>query len=146
MIYNLRHDALDERDLKFNKSITPHPEVALPQTVDLRTKCPPIYDQGKLGSCTANAGCAYRVMLLGEKDLELSRLFLYYEERRLHNQTKTDSGATLRDTCKVTEKVGICEEKYMPYITEDFSLLTLDFCEGYTFCLLITTHNDMKNK
>ena len=27
----------------------------LPASVDLRSKCPPIYDQGQLGSCTANA-------------------------------------------------------------------------------------------
>ena len=25
------------------------------KSVDLRDNCPPVYDQGKLGSCTANA-------------------------------------------------------------------------------------------
>ncbi len=31
----------------------------LPPKADLRAKCPPVYDQGQLGSCTANAiaGC-----------------------------------------------------------------------------------------
>src|SRR6266513_3966989 len=28
---------------------------ALPPRVDLRAKCPPVYDQGQMGSCTANA-------------------------------------------------------------------------------------------
>jgi len=28
---------------------------ALPASVDLRAQCPPVYDQGQLGSCTANA-------------------------------------------------------------------------------------------
>src|SRR5215475_8266220 len=28
---------------------------ALPSKVDLRAKCPPVYDQGELGSCTSNA-------------------------------------------------------------------------------------------
>src|SRR2546422_117422 len=28
---------------------------ALPASTDLRTQCPPVYDQGMLGSCTANA-------------------------------------------------------------------------------------------
>ena len=41
---------------------------------------PPIYDQGQLGSCSANALCAAYAFdnpaLLG------SRLFLYYNERR----------------------------------------------------------------
>jgi C1A family cysteine protease len=27
----------------------------LPAKVDLRSKCPPVYDQGNIGSCTANA-------------------------------------------------------------------------------------------
>jgi len=27
----------------------------LPTKVDLRPQCPPVYDQGQLGSCTANA-------------------------------------------------------------------------------------------
>ena len=27
----------------------------LPASVDLRPACPPVYDQGELGSCTANA-------------------------------------------------------------------------------------------
>jgi hypothetical protein len=27
----------------------------LPANVDLRTRCPSVYDQGQLGSCTANA-------------------------------------------------------------------------------------------
>ncbi len=28
---------------------------ALPSKVDLRSKCPKVYDQGQIGSCTANA-------------------------------------------------------------------------------------------
>ena len=28
---------------------------ALPPRVDLRAQCPPVYDQGQLGSCTSNA-------------------------------------------------------------------------------------------
>jgi hypothetical protein len=28
---------------------------ALPASVDLRAQCPPVYDQGELGSCMANA-------------------------------------------------------------------------------------------
>jgi hypothetical protein len=31
------------------------PDDVLPASVDLRDNCPPVYDQGKLGSCTANA-------------------------------------------------------------------------------------------
>ena len=32
----------------------------LPKSVDLRPDCPPVYDQGQLGSCTANGiGAAF---------------------------------------------------------------------------------------
>ena len=38
---------------------------ALPRSVDLRTDCPEVYDQGELGSCTANAiGAALHAMLI----------------------------------------------------------------------------------
>lgn len=119
-IFNLKRDKADPRDIKFRQSISPHPDVVIPSKMDLRSKCPPAYDQGDLGSCTANAGCACRVITLGQSELQLSRLFLYYEERTIEKTVKEDSGASLRDTCKVMNKVGVCEEKYMPYDIEKF--------------------------
>ena len=57
----------------------------LPTKVDLRgTKMPKVYDQGELGSCTANAiGAAFEFGQIkqGEKDFMPSRLFIYYNER-----------------------------------------------------------------
>ena len=51
--YGWRPDLPDHRDLVY---ATPHPvALALPPSVDLRPKCPPVYDQGQLSSCTANA-------------------------------------------------------------------------------------------
>src|SRR5664280_1734349 len=51
----------------------------LPLAVDLRPKCPPVYDQGQLGSCTANAiGAAFEFAQIKEEltDFIPSRLFL----------------------------------------------------------------------
>ena len=53
--------------------------------VDLRPHCPPVYDQGQLGSCTGNA-IAGAVQFDREKqklkpDFVPSRLFIYYGER-----------------------------------------------------------------
>jgi hypothetical protein len=43
---------------------------ALPPRVDLRVQCPPVYDQGQLGSCTANAiGGAIEFDQMKEKKL-----------------------------------------------------------------------------
>ncbi len=53
----------------------------LPAKIDLRTQCPPVADQGQLGSCTANAlAGALEFLELKNKQalVDLSRLFIYY--------------------------------------------------------------------
>ena len=53
--YGWTPDLPDHRDLKY---AIVRPEALakpLPPMVDLRVQCPPVYDQGQLGSCTANA-------------------------------------------------------------------------------------------
>ena len=47
--YGWQPDLPDQRDHVYSA-----PQVALPPAVDLRAGCPPVYDQGQLGSCTAN--------------------------------------------------------------------------------------------
>src|SRR5882724_7896342 len=49
--YGWMPDVPDQRDLVFATARV----TTLPPSVDLRPGCPPIYDQGQLGSCTANA-------------------------------------------------------------------------------------------
>jgi C1A family cysteine protease len=119
--YSYKRDMPDTRDFKFSKSATPHPDIILPGSVDLRPKCPPVYDQGDLGSCTANAGCTCRAMLLQDEQINLSRMYLYYMERVIEGNVCKDDGASLRDTCKSIYKAGICEETYMPYIPAKYS-------------------------
>ena len=53
--YGWKPDLPDVRDLMFERSRTLITKV-LPVSIDLRSQCPPVYDQGSLGSCTANAG------------------------------------------------------------------------------------------
>ncbi|KAF9113766.1 hypothetical protein BGX30_006826, partial [Mortierella sp. GBA39] len=51
--YGWRPDLPDRRDHFFS---APGPGLqSLPSSVDLRPGCPPVYDQGEIGSCTANA-------------------------------------------------------------------------------------------
>jgi C1A family cysteine protease len=47
-----RRDARDPRDHRFVPA--PSTLAALPAAVDLRAHCPPVMDQGELGSCTAH--------------------------------------------------------------------------------------------
>jgi len=91
---------------------------ALPPSADLRGGCPPVYDQGRIGSCTANAiGGAFEFDLLKQNlpDFTPSRLFIYYNERAMEGHVSTDSGAQIRDGVKSVAKLGVCSESEWPY-------------------------------
>ena len=72
------------------------------------------------GNCSANAGCANIMMLLNKTNIMLSRLYMYYKEREMEGTINEDSGAMMRDICKVA-CMGVCEEKFMPYVIERFT-------------------------
>ena len=94
----------------------------LPVRVDLREWCPPIENQGSLGSCTANAGVAlmeYFQRRAYQQHLDGSRLFLYKATRDLLGW-KGDQGAYLRATMKAMVLFGIAPEQYCPYDEKKF--------------------------
>jgi C1A family cysteine protease len=96
---------------------------ALPAKVDLRAQCPPVYDQGQLGSCTANAiAAAIEFDRLKQKlnDFAPSRLFIYYNERAMEHTIASDSGAQIRDGIKSVGKLGDCPETEWPYVISKF--------------------------
>ena len=91
--------------------------------MDLTPQCPPVYDQGQLGSCTANAiGAAFEFELVkqGLPDFAPSRLFIYYNERAMEGSVGTDSGAQIRDGIKSVAKQGVCAEPMWPYVIAKF--------------------------
>ena len=96
----------------------------MPRKVDLRTKCPPVYDQGQLGSCTRNAiGGAIEFDQMKEQLPQIfvpSRLFIYYNERVIESTVDSDSGAMLRDGTKTVAKQGACPEPMWPYLINKF--------------------------
>jgi C1A family cysteine protease len=97
---------------------------ALPPATDLRPSCPAVYNQGKLGSCTANAiGAAIEYDRLLEKlpDFVPSRLFIYYNERVIEGTVDFDSGAQLRDGIKTVASQGVCPEPEWPYDIDKFT-------------------------
>ena len=52
--YGWVRDLPDARDFVYAAPLIRFPK-GLPASIDLRTQCPPIYNQGQLGSCTGNA-------------------------------------------------------------------------------------------
>jgi C1A family cysteine protease len=97
----------------------------LPESVDLRPGCPPVYDQGQLGSCTANAiGGALEFAQIKEKKANPftpSRLFIYYNERVIEHTVDSDSGAQIRDGVKSVHKLGAPPETDWPYDINQFA-------------------------
>ncbi len=121
--YGWVRDLPDERDhlyaaplLSFRKG--------LPAAVDLRPKCPPVYDQGQLGSCTANgiaAAIEFDQRKQGIKEFMPSRLFIYYNERVIEGTVSQDSGAQIRDGVKSVAKLGAPPETDWPYDISKFA-------------------------
>ena len=109
-------DLPDHRDFTY-AAIAPK-LVRLPAKIDLRPKCSAVEDQGQLGSCTANA-LVGALEFLEKKDnvpfSDLSRLFVYYNERVIGGMVNEDSGAFLRDGIKSLAKQGVCPEKQWRY-------------------------------
>ncbi len=96
----------------------------LPPSVDLRPKCPPVYDQGQLGSCTANgigAAIEFDQRKQRVKEFTPSRLFIYYNERVIEGSVNQDSGAQIRDGVKSVAKLGAPPETDWPYDISKFT-------------------------
>jgi C1A family cysteine protease len=120
--YGWTPDRPDQRD-KLYASIAA-PPAKLPPVVDLRPNCTAVESQGALGSCTANAlvgNLEFLEQKAGLPATDLSRLFIYYNERALEGTVNEDSGAMIRDGVKSLVNQGVCTEQKWPYVTGKFS-------------------------
>jgi C1A family cysteine protease len=96
----------------------------LAKSVDLRSGMPPVYDQGQCGSCTAQAISAaieYDEKKQGLPSFPPSKLFIYFNERKLEGNVATDTGASLRDGIKTIAHQGYCSESMWPYDVTQFA-------------------------
>jgi C1A family cysteine protease len=120
--YGWLKDPVDPRDQKY----VPSPDVlkALATSVDMRPQDGPIFNQGSLGSCTAN-GWLGLFMFIHKKqygDTYVgSRLQLYLDERKLNGNQNSDTGAYVRDGAKCLASIGVCPETMWPYDISKFS-------------------------
>ncbi len=116
-------DLPDQRDQLYSAPVATLQ--TLPPQIDLRAQCPPVYDQGQLGSCTANAiGAAVQFDEMKQQLPRVfvpSRLFIYYNERVIEGTVNSDSGAMIRDGIKSVGAQGTCPETQWPYTITKFT-------------------------
>jgi C1A family cysteine protease len=115
-------DRPDQRDRLY--AAIAAPPKTMPPKVDLSPGCSPVEDQGQLGSCTANAlvgNLEFLERKAGHTVTDLSRLFIYYNERAMEGTINEDAGAMIRDGVKSLVKLGVCTEKKWPYTISKFT-------------------------
>ncbi len=125
---------------KRTKLIKTPSQSALHNVFDLRNLLQagqlPVYDQGNLGSCTANAaaGAMWFDECRPDKETNIvidkkctdqndgpSRLMIYFNTRALSGNFYQDSGSSITDTVKSLLQSGSCREKIWPYNTDLFT-------------------------
>ncbi len=138
-IYNVNINRIPTSELKYSSVIDNHiskHKDTLPSVIDLRSKCPIVFDQGQLGSCTANAICsAFQVQDTADDGIDFvpSRLFVYYNERSMEKTVSEDSGALISDGIKSLKKYGVCPESSWSYDITKFTVKPPQSC--YTSAL-----------
>jgi C1A family cysteine protease len=96
------------------------PTAELPSKIDLRPLCSPVEDQETLNSCAANAvvgAMEYHRNLSKLPPLELSRLYAYYNARKLAARQDLDEGTFIHHAMAAILAFGVCEERMWPYQT-----------------------------
>jgi C1A family cysteine protease len=140
--YGWLPDLPDQRD-KLYAAIAAPPAI-LPASVDLRPGCSSVENQGELGSCTANAlagGLEFLEQKAGRPATDLSRLFIYYNERSIEGTVGQDSGAQLRDGIKVLVKQGVCAEVTWPYVIAKYAVRPPASCYRDGLKHLVTSYH-----
>lgn len=123
--YGWKKQLPDHRDKIFK--LNPVISANLPNYVDHRKSgfMPAVYDQGQLGSCTANSIAGALEFDRAKQKLDVwtpSRLFIYYYERLMEGTVNSDSGAAIRDGYKVINTTGYAKETTWPYQINKFNI------------------------
>ena len=109
----IRDDLSGNRDGRFMLVHDPN----TPSAKSLIPLCPPVYEQGTLGSCTAEASIAAIEFDLKQAghDVMLSRLFAYYNGRATEDSIQSDCGCQLVDVITGLAQYGAPPESDWPY-------------------------------
>ncbi|MDZ4761986.1 MAG: C1 family peptidase [Alphaproteobacteria bacterium] len=102
------------------------PGSSLPDRVDMRAYCSPVEDQLKTNSCTANAivgALEYHQRKAGRGVTDLSRLFVYFNARKLADTQLMDCGSHIHHVMAAMLAYGACEERIWPFDEENVTAL-----------------------
>lgn len=108
----------DDPDDDFERRPFRLTQSTLPAAVDLRPWMTKVEDQGALGSCTSNAivgALEYLVRRETGTSIDLSRLFVYYNQRLWDDCVRDDAGAAIAVGVRVLARLGVPTEKSWPY-------------------------------
>jgi C1A family cysteine protease len=129
----------------------------LPDVMDMRPHLSAVEDQGDLGSCTGNALVGAMEYLenksLGfENDhpnfVNLSRLFVYFNERMMEGTINKDDGALICDGVMTLSQYGVCSELIWPYTISQYKLKPPDpaYTEALTRRITVFSKVDQTNE
>jgi C1A family cysteine protease len=118
----VKPSAIDSRDFVYaTKHLHIKPEL------DLRKYDSIIESQGSLGSCVGNAITNTFELMINHRYpqlfVELSRLFVYYNARKIEGTINSDIGVyEIRNALKGTNHYGICSEELWKYDISKFTV------------------------
>jgi len=104
-------------------------------SIDLRNISPGVYNQKLIRSGVANALAGLYEFHLIQKDINIvfipSRLFIYYNQRKLMDTVNYDSGSQIKTGLQVIKEYGICPETKWPYHNDYFDYEPTFDCYEY---------------
>ena len=107
------------------------PNMKLPDRVDLRVHCPPVENQLKTNSCVANAvigALEYHQIKDGRPLTDLSRLFVYFNARKLSDSTHVDQGSFIHHGMASILAYGACEARMWPFVEAMVTTVPTEAC------------------
>lgn len=114
---------------QYGAGVTPQAKgFAVPAMSDNIATKGPVFDQGSVGDCTANAGVGAYMgtrSVFGMTEVMFSRLDLYARTRKniMGLSLIEDSGATITDMIMALEKCGVCREATSPSINPQINYI-----------------------
>lgn len=113
-------------------------------------KFPDIYDQGKIGSCTANASAHLflycilnnKVENINDMPFKPSRMYIYNKARMLYGQDLANDGTTITSIIQSIKENGVCEENLFKYEMSNKTIIPNEKCNtNATFHKIINATN-----
>jgi len=141
----LQTDSTTNKSEIFSPSIS---ENEIKASIDLRGYLSNnIENQGNIGSCVANAittAIEYLASRKTKKEVDMSRLFLYYIARKITDSDELGEGCNIYTALKKAQSSGVCLENTWPYLLENTDLSPPSFAYLEAEKFKIETFQTMK--